>query len=94
MFKPAYLVHLLTASGVMPAALAVRELVRTDCDPRVVFVYLLLTTFIDAIDGPFARRFNVTDNKDETGGVFRGFPSYWNLYAIYAGAFSIKSVRG
>ena len=26
--------------------------------------------------------------KDETGGFFRGFPSYWNLYAFYAGLFS------
>jgi len=26
--------------------------------------------------------------KDEAAGFFRGFPSYWNLYAFYAGLFS------
>ncbi|QEG43172.1 CDP-alcohol phosphatidyltransferase family protein [Roseimaritima ulvae] len=146
MFKPAYLVHVLTASGVIPAALATWELTRRDCDPRIVFAYLLLTTFIDAIDGPLARRFDVKakagnvdgrtiddlldyltfafiplmliwrmewmpaglgftvtlamvaslmgfahrEAKDERRGVFRGFPSYWNLYAIYAGVFSVQ----
>lgn len=144
--KQAYLVHLFTAAGVVPAALAVRELGQPDCDPRIVFAYLLLTTLIDAVDGPLARRFNVKQNaasidgrviddlldyltfafiplmliwrmhwmpaglgftvtfamvasllgfahqhaKDESRGVFRGFPSYWNLYAIYAGVFSTQ----
>lgn len=144
--NPAYLVHLLTASGVIPAALAVRELVQPDCDPRIVFAYLLLATLIDAVDGPLARKFDVKhvaasidgrviddlldyltfafiplmliwrmdwmptgfgvtvtiamvasllgfahrQAKDETRGVFRGFPSYWNLYAIYAGVFGTQ----
>jgi len=146
LFKPAYLVHLLTASGVIPAALAAHELTQGDCDPRLVFVYLLLATLIDAIDGPLARRFHVKKHaasidgrviddlldyltfaflplmliwrmqwmptsygftvvfamvasllgfahreaKDEARGVFRGFPSYWNLFAIYAGVFSTQ----
>ncbi len=144
--KPAYAVHALTASGVVPAALATYELIQVDCDPRIVFGYLLLTTLIDAIDGPLARKFNVKKNaasidgrliddlldyltfafiplmliwrmgwlpsgfgftvvfammasllgfahhqaKNETHGMFRGFPSYWNLYAIYAGVIAVQ----
>ncbi|WP_372897779.1 phosphatidylcholine/phosphatidylserine synthase [Stieleria sp.] len=117
------------------------EIVSPDCDPRIVFVYLLLTNVIDAIDGPLARRFEVKTRapafdgrtiddlldyltfafiplmliwrmdwlpqgwgwtvtlamgssllgfshrhaKDEDGGFFRGFPSYWNIFAFYAG---------
>ena len=137
----AHAVHCLTASGILPAALAMREVAAADCEPSIVFLYLLLTTLIDAIDGPLARRFHVKryadtidgrtiddlldyltfafiplmlvwrmnwmpdglgwtvtfamaaslfgfahrDAKDETGGFFRGFPSYWNIFAFYAG---------
>ncbi|PHQ32902.1 CDP-alcohol phosphatidyltransferase family protein [Rhodopirellula bahusiensis] len=137
----AYAVHALTASGILPAALAMLEITRADCDPRRVFGWLLLTTFIDAIDGPLARRYHVktraksidgrtiddlldyltfafiplmlvwrmnwmpdgfgvivalamgaslfgfahSDAKDEQNGFFRGFPSYWNIAAFYAG---------
>ncbi|TWU08088.1 CDP-alcohol phosphatidyltransferase family protein [Stieleria varia] len=144
--KAPYLVHLLTASGVIPAAFAVREMVQPECNVVVVFGLLLLTTLIDAVDGPLARRFDVKETaasvdgrviddlldyltfafiplmliwrmqwmpsglgwtvtlammasllgfahreaKDEARGVFRGFPSYWNLYAIYAGVFSTQ----
>lgn len=144
--KPAYLVHVLTTAGIIPAALAMREIVDPECDPRWVFLYLLLATLIDAVDGPLARKMNVKSNaasidgrtiddlldyltfafiplmliwrmgwmpdglgftvvlamaaslfgfahreaKDEERGVFRGFPSYWNLFAIYAGIFSVQ----
>lgn len=137
----AYGVHVLTASGIIPASLAMHEIIQSDCDPRRVFVWLLLTTFIDAIDGPLARRFRVKtlahsidgrtiddlldyltfafiplmlvwrmnwlpeglgftvaiamgaslfgfahqNAKDEQNGFFRGFPSYWNVAAFYAG---------
>jgi phosphatidylcholine synthase len=137
----AYGVHVLTASGILPASLAMHEIIQPDCDPRRVFVWLLLTTFIDAIDGPLARRFRVKtlaqsidgrtiddlldyltfafiplmlvwrmnwlpaglgftvaiamgaslfgfahqNAKDESNGFFRGFPSYWNVAAFYAG---------
>ncbi|TWT56206.1 CDP-alcohol phosphatidyltransferase family protein [Allorhodopirellula solitaria] len=140
----AYSVHVLTASGVVPAALAAMEIASPTCDPRIVFLWLLLSTLIDAIDGPLARRFHVkkyaasidgrtiddlldyltfafipllliwrmqwmpiglgwtvvlamgaslfgfahTEAKDETDGFFRGFPSYWNAFALYAGIFS------
>ncbi|MCM2373662.1 CDP-alcohol phosphatidyltransferase family protein [Aporhodopirellula aestuarii] len=146
LFNSAYLVHVLTASGIIPAAFAVHEMMQPDCDSRVVFVYLLLATLIDSIDGPLARRFAVKENaaaidgrviddlidyltfafiplmliwrmewmpegwgftvvfamvaslfgfahrdaKMEVHGVFRGFPSYWNLFAIYAGVFSTQ----
>lgn len=137
----AYLVHLLTASGIVPAGLAMFEISSLDCDPQWVFGCLLAATFIDAIDGPLARRFHVKTRaaaidgrtiddlldyltfafiplmliwrmewlpigtewtvifamgaslfgfahqqaKDESRGMFRGFPSYWNIFAFYAG---------
>jgi phosphatidylcholine synthase len=140
----AYGVHLLTASGIIPAAWAMFELTRPDCDPRVVLLLLLISILIDAVDGPLARRYEVKRTasaidgrtiddlldyqtfsfiplmliwrmgwlpiglgwtaiaamaaslfgfahqhaKDEDRGLFRGFPSYWNLFAVYAGVFS------
>ncbi|MCO8123147.1 phosphatidylcholine synthase [Stieleria sp. TO1_6] len=140
----AYSVHLLTVSGIVPAALAVMQIASPDCDPRLVFLWLLLATLIDAIDGPLARKFDVkhhapaidgrtiddlldyltfafipllliwrmdwmppgwswtvivamgasligfahSEAKDETHGFFRGFPSYWNAFALYAGILS------
>lgn len=142
----AYSVHLFTASGIIPAALAMHEMFKPDCDPTIVFCYLLLTTLIDALDGPMARRLDVKQNaatidgrtiddlldyltfafiplmliwrmdwlpagtgptvilamgaslmgfahveaKDERAGMFRGFPSYWNAFAFYAGIFSTQ----
>ena len=53
----AYGVHLLTASGVLFAFLAAVEILSEDCDPRVVFGWLIVATVVDAIDGPLARRF-------------------------------------
>ncbi|KLU06033.1 Phosphatidylcholine synthase [Rhodopirellula islandica] len=55
----AYGVHMFTASGIIPAAFAMHEITQPDCDPRWVFGWLLLTTLIDAVDGPLARRFHV-----------------------------------
>lgn len=134
-------VHWYTASGVFPAAAAAVEITRPQPNAAMVFVYLLITTLIDATDGPLARKFDVKHNaasvdgrtiddildyltfafiplllvycmgwlvdglawiwaagtfvsllgfanvnaKDESGGFFRGFPSYWNIYAFYAG---------
>ncbi|QDS95007.1 Phosphatidylcholine synthase [Roseimaritima multifibrata] len=140
----AYAVHCLTVSGIVPAALAVMEIASPTCDPRTVFLWLLLATVIDAVDGPLARRFHVKhfapnidgrtiddlldyltfafipllliwrmewlpsgfgwtvmfamgaslfgfshkEAKDEANGFFRGFPSYWNAFALYAGVFT------
>jgi phosphatidylcholine synthase len=141
----AYAVHLLTASGVVAAFLAVAELLHEAPDERVVFAWLVVAVVIDAMDGPLARAWNVqrfapdidgrtiddivdyltftfvplllvwrmgwvpfapgvsgaawivpalvasllgfahVGAKDEAAGYFRGFPSYWNIAAFYAG---------
>lgn len=139
-----YAVHLLTVSGIFPAFAAMVEILSPDCDPRLVFIYLVVATIIDAVDGPLARRWQVKKNapafdgrtiddlldyltfafiplmlvwrmdwlappwewtvsvamaaslfgfsntqaKEEGEGFFRGFPSYWNIYAFYAGLFT------
>ncbi len=138
-------VHLLTASGVILAALALIELMKPDPDPRRVLAWLALAVGVDAIDGPFARRFRVklvlpaidgrkiddlvdyltftliplllvwrmgwvpwpglawigpgliaslfgfahSGAKQERDGFFRGFPSYWNIAAYYAGLLAL-----
>jgi len=141
----AYAVHLLSASGVVAAFLAVAELLDEVPDERVVFAWLVVAVVIDAIDGPLARAWDVkrlapdingrtiddivdyltftfvplllvwrmgwvpfapgllgvawivpallasllgfanVGAKDEAAGYFRGFPSYWNIAAFYAG---------
>jgi phosphatidylcholine synthase len=141
----AYAVHLLTASGIVAAFLAVAELMEEAPDERVVFAWLVLAVLIDAVDGPLARAWDVkrlapqidgrtiddivdyltftfiplllvwrmgwvpfapgiagaawivpallasllgfahAGAKDEAAGYFRGFPSYWNVAAFYAG---------
>ena len=141
----AYAVHLLTASGVVAAFLAVAELFEDSPDERVVFAWLVVAVVIDAVDGPIARAWDVKRHapdingrtiddivdyltftfvplllvwrmgwvpfapgtlgvawiipallasllgfanvgaKDEAAGYFRGFPSYWNIAAFYAG---------
>jgi phosphatidylcholine synthase len=141
----AYAVHLLTASGVVAAFLAVAELFDSAPDERVVFAWLAVAVVIDAVDGPLARAWEVrrlapdidgrtiddivdyltftfiplllmwrmgwvpfapdlagavwivpalmasvlgfanVAAKDEAAGYFRGFPSYWNIAAFYAG---------
>ena len=134
-------VHLLTASGVLVAFQAVAEICAPGTDPRRVFAWLVLAVVIDAIDGPFARRWRVKETvphidgrtiddivdyltftfiplvliwkmrwvpapaalwvapallasllgfanvraKQESDGFFLGFPSYWNIAALYAG---------
>ena len=141
----AYAVHVLTASGVVAAFLAVAELFADSPDERFVFLWLTVAVVIDAVDGPLARAWDVkrlapdidgrtiddivdyltftfiplllvwrmgwvpfapglagaawivpalvasllgfanVGAKDEAAGYFRGFPSYWNIAAFYAG---------
>ena len=141
----AYAVHVLTASGVVAAFLAVVELLDEAPDERVVFAWLVVAVLIDAVDGTLARAWDVkrlapdihgrtiddivdyltftfvplllvwrmgwvpfapgmlgvawivpallasllgfahVGAKDEAAGYFRGFPSYWNIAAFYAG---------
>ena len=134
-------VHAYTASGGVLAFLAAGELCTSAPDPRVVLALLLAAVFVDATDGPLARRWDVKtwagqidgrtiddivdyltftfiplllvwrmkwvpeptaiwiapalilsllgfaniSAKNESRGYFLGFPSYWNIYAYYAG---------
>ena len=55
----AYFVHILTASGVAFAFLAMAEVIRTNLDPRWVFGWLTLAVLIDVADGPLARKWDV-----------------------------------
>lgn len=143
----AWLVHLLTASGIVFALLATLEVCKAQPDVRMVFVWLTVAVLIDAIDGPLARRLHVktllphisgrtmddiidyhtftfipmllvarmewvpqpvllfvappliasllgfanSGAKDEDGGFFLGFPSYWNIVAFYLG---LTAARG
>lgn len=136
-----YAVHLFTASGVLVAFLMAAEICSPRPDPRRVFILFAVATLMDALDGPFARLWEVkrtvphvdgrtiddivdyltftflpmllvwrmgwvpdpgllfvgpaivaslfgfanVEAKDEDAGFFRGFPSYWNMAAFYAG---------
>jgi phosphatidylcholine synthase len=143
----AYLVHLLTASGVAFDFLAVAALVAVPRpDPRLVLALLLAPVIVDAVDGPLARRWDVRrwagaihgrtiddivdyltftfvplllvwrmgwlpspqgafvvlalvaslfgfanqQAKQEEDGFFLGFPSYWNVFAFYAGLWAAR----
>ena len=55
----AYFVHVLTATGVVFAFLAMKEVASAVPDPRWVFGWLAIAVLIDAADGPLARRWNV-----------------------------------
>ena len=137
----AWAVHLYTASGLIFALLAAIEMCVPEPDVRRVFLWLFIAVFVDATDGPLARKVGVktvlpqidgrkiddivdyltftflpllliarmgwvpqpvllfvvppmiasvlgfanTGAKDEAGGFFLGFPSYWNIVAVYAG---------
>lgn len=134
-------VHLLTASGIVPALLAAIEIAGNQPRPVLVFGLLAVAVIIDAIDGPLARMWQTkvhagfidgrkiddivdyitytfiplllvwrmgwvpdpaaawvapamlasllgfanVSAKEEEAGFFVGFPSYWNIWAIYAG---------
>src|ERR1051325_6497192 len=64
----AYAVHLLTASGVVAAFLAVAELADEAPDERVVFAWLVLAVMIDAVDGSLARAWDVKRFAPELNG--------------------------
>ncbi len=63
----AYLVHLLTASGAVFAMLAMLEAVAGDW--AMMFFWLVVALFVDGIDGPLARKTDVSANAPRFDGV-------------------------
>lgn len=60
-------VHLLTATGAVFAMLAMLAAVEAKWD--LMFLWLVVAFFVDGIDGPLARHFNVKKNAPEFDGV-------------------------
>jgi phosphatidylcholine synthase len=60
-------VHLLTASGAVFAMLAMLAAVEAEWD--LMFLWLVVAFFVDGIDGPLARKFDVKTNAPEFDGV-------------------------
>ena len=63
----ALLVHLLTATGAVFAMLAMLAAVEEKWS--MMFLWLVVAFFVDGIDGPLARRYNVKRNAPEFDGV-------------------------
>lgn len=63
----ALLVHLLTATGAVFAMLAMLAAVREEWS--LMFLWLVVAFFVDGIDGPLARRYDVKTNAPEFDGV-------------------------
>lgn len=63
----ALLVHLLTATGAVFAMLAI--LAAVDDNWSLMFLWLVVAFFVDGIDGPLARKFNVKKYAPEFDGV-------------------------
>mmetsp|Transcript_332 Transcript_332/g.931 ORF Transcript_332/g.931 Transcript_332/m.931 type:complete len:232 (+) Transcript_332:2737-3432(+) len=60
-------VHLLTASGAVFAMLAM--LAAVDAKWDLMFLWLVVAFFVDGIDGPLARKYDVKSNAPEFDGV-------------------------
>ncbi len=60
-------VHLLTATGAVFAMLAM--LAAVDAKWDLMFLWLVVAFFVDGIDGPLARQYNVKTNAPEFDGV-------------------------
>jgi phosphatidylcholine synthase len=60
-------VHLLTATGAVFAMLAMLAAVNGKWD--IMFVWLVIAFFVDGIDGPLARKYNVKKNAPMFDGV-------------------------
>lgn len=63
----ALFVHLFTATGAVWAMLALLEAVQGDWD--MMFLWLVVALFVDGIDGPLARRFDVKSQMPIFDGV-------------------------
>ena len=53
----AYLVHLLTGTGILMSFFSIISILNDD--KLLTFVFLVIALFIDVIDGNLARKFNV-----------------------------------
>jgi len=60
-------VHLLTASGAVFAMLAMLAAVEQDWS--LMFLWLVVAFFVDGIDGPLARKYDVKTNAPQFDGV-------------------------
>ncbi len=65
--QKALAVHLLTATGAVWAILAMLEAVQEDWN--MMFLWLLVALFVDGIDGPLARRYDVKKHSPIFDGV-------------------------
>lgn len=63
----AFLVHVFTASGLIPMMLAVDAIWRDDA--RLALIWLGVAMLIDGLDGPLARRFAVHEHAPEIDGA-------------------------
>ena len=63
----ALFVHYLTATGAVFAMLAMLAAVGSKWD--MMFLWLVIAFFVDGIDGPLARYYNVKENASEYDGV-------------------------
>ena len=63
----AYLVHMFTATGAVLAMLAMLAAVDEKWD--MMFLWLIVAFFVDGIDGPLARKFDVKTNASQIDGV-------------------------
>ncbi len=64
--QKALAVHFLTGTGAVFAMLAMLAAVQTQYD--MMFLWLVVAFFVDGIDGPLARRYNVMTNAPEFDG--------------------------
>ncbi len=65
--QKALAVHLLTATGAVFAMLAI--LAAVDAKYDMMFLWLVVAFFVDGIDGPLARKYDVKTNAPEFDGV-------------------------
>ncbi len=65
--KRAYAVHLLTGSGAVFAMLAMLAAVQEEWS--LMFVWLVVAFAVDGLDGPMARKYDVTKNAPQIDGV-------------------------
>lgn len=65
--QKALAVHFLTATGAVFAMLAMLAAVQENYD--IMFFWLVVAFFVDGIDGPLARKYNVKTNAPEFDGV-------------------------